>query len=717
MRDVFGFDAFRPLQAEIVNSILDKQDVLAIMPTGGGKSLCYQLPALLSDGLTVVVSPLISLMADQMAQLGQLGVPAAILNSAISFDAYRHNLQKIRQGAARLLYVAPETLLKPNLMELLTSIAVDCLAIDEAHCISFWGHDFRPEYRQLQQVRSRFPHAACAAFTATATPRVREDIKACLEFSDAREFIASFDRANLFLDVQPKNDTWAQVVRFIDQFPQESGIIYCFSRKQVDRLYQDLATAGYSVRPYHAGLPDAERAENQMRFIRDDIKIMVATIAFGMGIDKPNIRFVLHHDLPKTLEHYYQEIGRAGRDGLPAHCRLLLGYGDIRKIRYFIDQSPNAQEKRIAQIHLGALLSYAETAECRRIPILSYFGQQAEKENCGMCDNCRSEKQPREDVTIPAQKLMSCIKRTGERFGANHVIDVLRGSRAKKVLKFGHDRLSTYGIGMEFSKKRWFDLSRHLLHAGYVKQDDQYGGLMLTEKGWEVLRGKQTVQARLAPEVAPDGPETMADLPHDSDLFQRLRALRKSLADQSNVPPYVVFPDKTLIDMATYFPQSEATLAHIHGVGAVKLENYGPAFLAEISAYCGQHGIDEIIPTVVRPRPRPSSGNNRCHEVGRAFAAGKSVPELMDLYQVKESTILRHLLDYLKEGRTLDATRLEPIIQVPPDVKQAVLSAFDTHGPWQLRPVFELLQERVSYDDLHRLRVYYVCLNGVGAPG
>jgi len=458
LKKVFGYDEFRPLQAEIIDSVLNRQDALVIMPTGGGKSLCYQIPALIFDDLTIVVSPLISLMKDQVEQLAELGIPAICLNSSISREEYGKNIGLIKQGKTNLLYIAPETLLKPGILDLLSSAGVSCLAIDEAHCISEWGHDFRPEYRQLADVRSRFSDAVCIALTATATPRVQQDIKNSLNIKSSSEYIGSFNRENLFIRIVPKADPVDQTVSFIRQFPDQSGIIYCFSRKQVEDLSETLGQKGFSVRPYHAGLSGEERKKNQELFIKDDVLIIVATIAFGMGINKP--------------------------DGLRSECMLLFSYGDIQKIKYFINQKP-AHEKRMANIHLQALLKFAETDICRRIPLLGYFGEDYSIKTCGMCDNCladKSDKKELQDITVYAQKFLSCVKRTGEIFGAAHVVDVLRGSESKKVLKFEHQTLSTYGIGKDLTKKQWFHLSRQFLHKELVTQDMEYGGLKRKEK-------------------------------------------------------------------------------------------------------------------------------------------------------------------------------------------------------------------------------------------
>ncbi len=440
LQNVFGYDEFRPLQEKIIDNVLRKNDTLAIMATGGGKSLCYQIPALVFSGLTIVVSPLISLMKDQVEQLTESGVAAVFLNSSLPPAEYRRNVEQIKQNKIKIVYLAPEALLKPKILAMLSSVKLDCIAIDEAHCISAWGHDFRPEYRQLVEVRSRFPDAACIALTATATPRVREDIKQSLRFDASSEFIASFNRENLFIQIVPKNNPLDQTIKFIKKFPDQSGIIYCFSRKQVDDLSSVLQRDGFSVKPYHAGLPEKDRKENQELFIRDDVQIIVATIAFGMGINKPNIRFVVHYDLPKNIESYYQEIGRAGRDGLKSDCLLLFSYADIQKLKYFINQK-NDHEKRVANIHLNALLRFLETDICRRIPLLTYFGEEYSIKTCNMCDNCLAGKKELIDLTVCAQKFLSCVKRTGEVFGAGHIIDVLRGSKAQKVINFGHQHL------------------------------------------------------------------------------------------------------------------------------------------------------------------------------------------------------------------------------------------------------------------------------------
>lgn len=602
LKDVFGYSEFRFLQAEIIGNILERNDTLAIMPTGGGKSLCYQIPSLVFTGLTVVVSPLISLMKDQVEQLTALGVRAVFLNSSLSMAEYNRNVALLRGGEVKLLYLAPETLFKEKTSALLSSLSVTCLAIDEAHCISEWGHDFRPEYRQLVEIRPYFPSAVCIALTATATDRVQEDIKNNLRFDDSNAFIASFNRENLFLQIVPKEDPVSQTLEFLKKFPDRSGIIYCFSRKQVDDLYGLLRDEGYSVKPYHAGLTDVERRQNQELFIRDEVQIVVATIAFGMGINKPNIRFVIHYDLPKNIESYYQEIGRAGRDGLRAYCMLLFSYSDIQKIKYFINQKEE-KEKRVATMHLNALVRYAETIEvCRRVPLLRYFGEEYSTEKCGMCDNCTAGEKEFVDITIPAQKFLSCVKRTGELFGASHIIDVLRGSQSQKIFKFGHQELSTYGIGKDYSKRQWFHMSRQFMQKGLMVQDADYGSLKLTNKAFDVFRNKEIVLG-LIEEERVDYSKGREDRPeHDIVLFETLRKRRKGLADETNVPPYVIFPDKTLIEMAAFFPQSMEALLSIHGVGTEKVKKYGESFLTIIRSYCSANQIAE------RPKWLPARG-------------------------------------------------------------------------------------------------------------
>ncbi|OIN95133.1 MAG: ATP-dependent DNA helicase RecQ [Anaerolineae bacterium CG1_02_58_13] len=707
LKETFGYDTFRPLQREVIENVMARRDTLAVMPTGGGKSLCYQIPSLLFDGLTVVVSPLISLMKDQVEQLRAFGVPALFLNSSLGPQEYQENMDYVKRGEVKLLYVAPETLLTPRILTLLAGLKVDCLTIDEAHCISEWGHDFRPEYRQLVQVRKQFPQAVCLALTATATARVRQDIRSTLQFATSNEFVASFDRENLFIEVLPKRDATRQTMDMLERYKDQSGIVYCFSRKQVDDLASYLISRGYSARPYHAGLEDIERKRNQEAFIRDDVQIIIATIAFGMGINKPNVRFVIHYDLPKSIEGYYQEIGRAGRDGLPAHCLLLYSYADVAKLNYFIDQK-EGEERRVAIQHLNAIVGYAEDeTSCRRKPLLNYFGESYAADNCSNCDNCNSSPTPLTDVTIPAQKFLSCVKRAGEKFGAGHITDILLGSKNEKVLRWGHEKLSTYGIGGELTQKQWMRLARQLLSMGYLKQEGEYRTLGLTPKALEALRKRAPIMGVLQEAERVKKKEGKKEgIEYNHALFAILRQKRKEMADEAGVPPYVIFPDRTLTEMAAYYPQSTAGLLNISGVGQVKLVQYGDAFLDVIRAYSEKHGLKEKR----KEAPREKSDSNRRYViVAEAYNAGDTVDDLMRRYGVAVGTILDHLSRYLAAGNALRKdSDLQSLTSATPDQQQAVFAAFNELSSTYLKPIYDKMNGALNYDDLKILRLLYL---------
>jgi ATP-dependent DNA helicase RecQ len=707
---IFGYEKFKPLQREVIENVLMRRDSLAIMPTGGGKSLCYQIPALLFPGLTVVVSPLIALMKDQVEQLEALGIPALFLNSSLSFEEYQANMARVRSGEVKLLYVAPETLLTPRLLGLLEQARVDCLTIDEAHCISEWGHDFRPEYRQLVTIRENFPEAVCLALTATATERVREDIRANLRFQTANEFIASFNRENLFIAVTPKTDPAAQLIEFLHRFPDQSGIVYCFSRKQVDNLAAFLTSKGYSARPYHAGLEDKERKQNQELFIRDDIQIIVATIAFGMGINKPNVRFVVHYDLPKSIEGYYQEIGRSGRDGLPADCLLLYSYADVMKQMYFIDQK-SGSERQVAIQHLSALTRYAEGGVCRRIPLLAYFGEDYPPSGCGMCDNCRKETGQQVDITIPAQKFLSCVARTGQRFAATHITHVLTGAEDEKILRYNHQTLSTYGIGKELTRKQWLHMARQLVEMGLLEQsNDMFRVLRLTSRGSEVLKTREPILGILE-SARLEKPGQPGELEYDSALYHELRQTRKELADEAHVPPYVIFSDRTLVEMAAYYPMTPARMLKIFGVGQVKFERYGDIFLRQIQDYCEPRHLKEKNKPSSRPEaPLTQQVTKPRHVVvGEAYNAGQTIQALMDQYQVQRGTILEHLAKYALLGNTLrPGDDFSGMVNLPEHLKAEIVQAFADLGADFLKPVFDRMNGEVNYDDLKLLRLLFL---------
>lgn len=707
LKSVFGYETFRPLQKDIIENVLKKQDTLVIMPTGGGKSLCYQIPALIFKGMTIVVSPLISLMKDQVEQLEAIGVAAEFLNSSLLPEEYNSIMNRVMSGKIKLLYAAPEGLLTDRMLNLLKTQKIECLTIDEAHCISEWGHDFRPEYRRLVEIRQQFPKAVCIALTATATPRVRLDIAETLGFEASNEFIASFNRHNLFLQIIPKSDPARQVVQFLEEHSSQSGIIYCFSRRQVDELAAFLAAHKYSVLPYHAGLSDEERRKNQELFIRDDVQIMVATIAFGMGINKPNVRFVVHYDLPKNIESYYQEIGRSGRDGLRADCLLLFSYGDQQKIRYFIDQKEDEQERRNALEHLEAIIRYAEGDVCRRVPLLTYFGENYSDQNCGMCDNCVSEKKEQVDITVAAQKFLSCVKRTNEMFGASHIIDILRGSENKKVLDFRHHYLSTYGIGKEHSKQQWMFLAYQFVSQNLLYKDLEYGSLKVSKKGDMVLFQGEKVYGRLEEKRLTINGTKRSE--YNQKLFEQLRRKRKEIADRQNVPPYVIFSDRSLVEMATYFPQSRAKFLDINGVGVNKLNRYGNIFINIIREFCKENNISEKQKSRQLSIPSGATlGKKRYQQVGEAFCDGRSISELAQESKVKEQTIIRHLFEYVKEGNSIPFEQLLQDVSISTEVQDEVLLAFKKFGTERLAPVYENFGGRIQYNDLHILRIYAV---------
>jgi ATP-dependent DNA helicase RecQ len=588
LKQYFGFTAFRPFQEEIIADTLAGRDVFAVLPTGGGKSLCFQLPALVKPGLTVVVSPLIALMKDQVDALQASGVAATFLNSSLAPGEGRARLRGLHQGEYRLLYVAPERLMLSGFLDDLHRWRVNLLAVDEAHCISEWGHDFRPEYRQLSQLRALFPEVPLLALTATATGRVRTDVIEQLHLRDPRCYVASFDRPNLSYRVVPKHKAYDQTLEFIRSRPRDSGIIYCQSRKGAEGLAAKLRADGIKAAPYHAGLESRERAANQELFLRDEVRIISATIAFGMGINKPNVRFVIHYDLPKNIEGYYQETGRAGRDGLPSDCLLLFSAGDVAKQLMFIEEKPDAHEQQIARAQLQQMVHYAEEGGCRRASLLGYFGETYPQPNCGSCDNCLS---PREtfDGTLAAQKFLSCIYRIRERSRFS-VVEVLTGAETDKIRRWGHEQLSTYGIGKEHARKDWAVIGRELIRLGFVHQDPaRFNVLELTAEGRAVLRERRQVpltKAMKAPE--PKLPRA-GTIECDEALFERLRELRKRLADDRQVPSYIIFSDVSLRQMARLYPGSEAEFVRISGVGEKKRAEFGNIFLDEIAAYLGTH--------------------------------------------------------------------------------------------------------------------------------
>jgi len=577
------------LQEEIIRDALAGRDVIALLPTGGGKSLCFQLPALARPGLTVVVSPLISLMKDQVDALQASGVPATFLNSSLKADEGRARLRGLHTGEYRLLYVAPERMMLSGFLSDLRQWNVNLLAIDEAHCISEWGHDFRPEYRRLAELRQHFPEVPLMALTATATERVRLDIVKQLHLREPKRYVASFNRPNLTYRVLPKSKAYEQVLQFLATRPDDSGIVYCQSRKSAESVATRLCDDGVIARPYHAGLEAKERSMNQELFLRDEVRVICATIAFGMGINKPNVRFVVHHDLPKNVEGYYQETGRAGRDGLPSECLLLFSAGDAVKYSRFIEEVSDEKQRQIATTQLRQMVHFAESGECRRVSLLRYFGEDFRETNCGGCDNCLTPRATY-DGTLAGQKFLSCVFRVREKsginFGINQIVEVLAGAETENIIKWDHHTVSTYGIGKEFSRIEWRNIGRELIRMGYLRQAaEKFNVLQLTEQGQAALRERQPIRLTKAAAVTKAAPPRAGEISCDEALFERLRRLRKRLADERGVPPYIVFSDVSLRQMARFYPSNETEFAQISGVGEQKLKRFSKVFLSAIAKY------------------------------------------------------------------------------------------------------------------------------------
>jgi ATP-dependent DNA helicase RecQ len=591
----FGFEQFRPLQAEIIRCVISQRDAFVLMPTGGGKSICFQLPALQLPGITLVISPLIALMKDQVDALKANGIPAEFINSTLT----RSKIDKIqtdtRLGKVKILYAAPERLITPEFQLFLRQINVSLIAIDESHCISEWGHDFRPDYRNLKLLRNLFPEVPVMALTATATAKVREDIIYQLALERAQLFISSFNRPNLIYSVLPKRkDSFEHLVRIIQEHKKESAIIYCFSRKDTERIAQNLRKEGFKALPYHAGLESEVRRANQEKFIRDQAQIIVATIAFGMGIDKPDVRLVIHYHLPKSIEGYYQETGRAGRDGLPSKCVLFYSYGDKVKQEFFIRQIEDETERKNAYRKLDQMVAYCELSTCRRQHLLSHFGENYKEDNCGGCDNCLSLKEEF-DATIISQKILSAIIRTGKLYGMTYIIDVLCGANNHKIIERSHDKLSVYGIVNDFSREDLNYIINQLLSKKLlIRSDDEYPILTLSPAGEVFLRQRETLilpKLKPAPKLPRHGTKNKVE--YDQELFENLRFLRKQIADDKGVPAFVVFGDLALVQMAFYLPQSVESFAQISGVGAEKLKQYGKIFTDAIKSYAQEHHLSE----------------------------------------------------------------------------------------------------------------------------
>ena len=716
LKQFFGFASFRPLQEQIIRDALAGRDVFAVLPTGGGKSLCFQLPALVRPGLTVVVSPLIALMKDQVDALQSAGVAATYLNSSLAAGESRPRLRGLHLGEYRLLYVAPERLMLSGFLEDLKRWHVNLFAIDEAHCISEWGHDFRPEYRQLLALREIFPQVPMMGLTATATERVRADIVKQLHLKDPAVYVASFNRPNLTYRVAAKAGAYPQVLSYIRARRGESGIIYVQARKTADSMAAKLCADGIKALPYHAGLAAAERSRNQEAFLRDEVRVVCATIAFGMGINKPNVRFVIHYDLPKNIEGYYQETGRAGRDGLPGECLLLFSSGDRIKQMRFIDEKPDPREREIARAQLEQMIHYAEIATCRREFLLGYFGEKfttpdagAAAPNCAGCDNCLA---PRAtwDGTVAAQKFLSCVYRIREKsgfgVGVQHVVEVLCGAETEKIRKFGHQELSTYNIGQEHSRTEWGAVGRELVRLGLLHQDAQKFNIVeLTAAGMAALKARQKVT--LTRPVAPTASQQprAGEIACDEALFERLRALRKRLADERAVPPYIIFSDVALRQMARLYPANDRDFSRISGVGEKKLREFGEVFLGEIAAYLQTNARqifadDSFTSDVGAPVARESRGlSDTVRETLHFFRQGRTVADIAAVRNLKEGTIFSHLEEAMLDGERVDISRL-----VSEGAQREIGAALARHGMLSLGQVVDTLGNKYSYGQCRLVR-------------
>ena len=725
LKQHFGYDEFRPLQADIVASVLERRDTLVLMPTGGGKSLCYQLPALRFDGLTLVVSPLIALMKDQVDTLKANGIAAEFINSSLTYPELNRVRTRVQRNAVKILYVAPERLALSGFRDFLAGLKVSLVAVDEAHCISMWGHEFRPDYRNLVDLRRLLPSVPFIALTATATEQVRRDVAEQLELTQPQEFAASFNRANLTYSVRPKRNSVDALTDLLDEYRGESCIVYCFSRKSTEDLAATLCERGLSALPYHAGLDTTVRSQTQEKFIRDEVPIIVATIAFGMGIDKPDVRLVVHYDLPKSLEGYYQETGRAGRDGLPSECALFYSYGDKVKQDFFIDQIENEAERRNAQDKLARVIEFCDLQTCRRKHLIAYFGEDWQQDNCGGCDVCLT---PREefDATVIAQKILSAIVRTGERFGIAHLSQVLRGANTKRIRELRHDKLSVYGIVNDFSGNEIKEVAG-LLQAKGLLRKDSYASLSLTQVGRTFLKNRENLtltrakQAEPAPRTTPDSDpaqiwrrrdappltDEQGDLAIDTTLFEKLRTLRRRLAEERNVPPYVIFGDVTLRQMAAYLPQSRESLSRISGVGAAKLEQWGEAFLEVIRSHAGEQGLEERpVPGSRRGRESPGSKVSRQGSTHIAtkqlLEQGRSITEIAAERGLSVRTVVGHVEKLVGGGEDVDLGPLLP----SSDRLEAIQRALDRSGATVLAPVKAMLGKDYTYEEIRLVRAF-----------
>jgi len=695
LQKYFGYSEFRHQQGTIIEHVLNKQDVLTLMPTGGGKSLCYQLPAVLLDGLTIVISPLIALMKDQVDSLNVNGIPAAFLNSAQSPNEQQHLIGRLKNNEIKLLYLAPERLFgsENKLVDFLKSLPVVLIAIDEAHCISHWGHDFRPEYLMLAGLKDYFPNIPVIALTATADKLTQKDILEKLNLKKPAVFISSFNRENITYTVAPKKKSFDQLLTFLDKRKNESGIIYCLSRKSTEALAADLKEEGFSAEAYHAGLDNATKAHNQEAFLRDDVKIIVATIAFGMGINKSNVRYVAHMDMPKNIEGYYQETGRAGRDGLASDAILFYSPGDAQKLKEFARVENNPEQSRIMLKKLDDMVAYCQLSTCRRHYLLKYFDEESPA-TCGACDICLTEFE-RFDGTLIAQKALSAVSRLKERFGSNYVIDFLRGSKSEKIRE-EHKQLKTYGVGADISKADWQRYLRELSTMGYLQIDGgEYPVLKLTPLSEAILKGGQKIEFIASETVEERHDDT--PIPFEPELLNELKSVRRDIALHENVPAYVILSDATLVEIATYLPQSLDELRMISGFGDIKLARYGREFVAPVKSYSAQRGLSSKIKQKQQKRerkPRAERINDTKRESFNMYKSGQSIAEISALRNLSPMTIEGHLASFVETGE-IDVSEF-----VNREKLLVIQDMVEKYGDDKLAPLKEILGEDYSYTEI-----------------
>jgi len=714
LKQYWGYERFLPLQQEAIASAVSRRDSLVVLPTGGGKSLCFQVPAVRLPGLAIVVSPLISLMKDQVDALTEVGIAAARMDSSQSPDEQDDVITAIQGHLLKILYVSPERLMSNGFAHFLNRHPISMIAVDEAHCVSMWGHDFRPEYRRLGELKRTFPGIAIHAYTATATRHVREDIAEQLHLENPEILVGSFDRPNLIYSVERRIDVVQQVRDVLDRHHDESSIIYCIRRADVDTLAAQLQSVGYRVAPYHAGLPDRARRRAQDAFIQEEVDTIVATVAFGMGIDKSNVRAVIHAGMPKSLEHYQQESGRAGRDGLDAECVLLYGSGDYGTWKYIIEQSDSEEAVRIALMKLSDMSAYASGVICRHQALVNYFGQDLGKANCQACDVCFGDLELADDAMIVSQKILSCVFRLDQRYGADYTANVLIGSKEQRLLAAGHDQLSTYGLLSDRTKKLVRDWIEQLVGQGYLEKRGEYSQLTITDRGWRTIRGNETPRLLKPAEAPKHRGKAAADSWEgvDRGLFDTLRILRRKAAAARSVPAYIVFGDASLRDMARRRPSSIDGFLEVTGVGQAKARQYGEEFVATISKYCRSHKVGQDVDPSVKPVPKPFAKKRRSTlnlskqlAYGR-FDRGESLATVADVVGKKPETVLKYLLAYIAEKNLTD-----PTAWVDAETFSRISQAAKTVGTARAMGIMRQLDGNVDYD---AIKIALACINNQG---